>query len=165
MILGSIQRPVKPQIPFDTIGQDPLCPAPHPLPSQHPSQHMSTRATIPPTLSAPAAISAVRQDSPFPAPRPAHPPQHTNPPALSVPDVDSTSMVMQLDLKPIPSHELAGLVSLGAPIAPHSPTHSAGEDPDSEASPGSVIIITGMYSNHQLSSEELTLQCRLRYCS
>ena len=170
MILGSIQRPVKPQIPFDTIGQDSLCPSLHLLPSQHLPQHMNTQATIPPTLLVPAtsastALNVVGQDSPFPAPRPPHPPQHTNPSALSVPAVASTSTVMQLNLKTIPPNELAGLVSLGELIAPRSPTHSAREDPGSEASPGSVIIITGMCSIHQLLSEELTLQCRLRYCS
>ena len=171
MMPGSIQRPVKPHIPFDTIGQDSLCPAPHPLPSQHLPQPMNTQAFVPPTLPVPATISAptalktVGQDSPFPAPRPPHPPQTTNPLALSVPAVDSAPAVMQLDLKTIPPHELAGLVSLGESIAPHSPTHSAGEDPGSEASPGSVIIVSGMYSSHKLLCEELTLQCRLRYCS
>ena len=165
MTLASIQRPVKPQIPFDTIGQNSLCPTPHPLPSQHLPHHMNTRATTPPTLSMPGAISTstalnvVGRDSPFPAPRPPRPPQHANPSALSKPAVESTPTVMQLDLEPIPPHELAGLISLGEPIAPRSPTHSTGEDPGSEA--GSVIIITGMYSSHYLLSEELTLQCNV----
>src|SRR5258706_15801157 len=122
MILRSIQPPVQPPLPLNTIGQDSLCPAPHPLPSPH-LANLST---------------------------------------LSVPAADRISTVMQLDLKPIPPHKLVGLVSLGKPIAPHSPTPSASEDPGSEAS---VIIITGMSSIHHLLSEELTLQCRLRYCS
>ena len=57
---------------------------------------------------------------------------------------------MQLDLEPIPPHDLVDLVSLSEPqlIALLSPiTISSG--PGSDISPGSVIIITGMYSNYR----------------
>src|SRR5258706_5734271 len=127
VILGFTQHPVQPgglgtttlgkppHPPCEPISQNSLHPTPHP---PHPPQHINTRATIPSTLSVPAASSA--------------------------------STEMQLDLEPIPPHDLVDLVSLSEPqlIALLSPiTISSG--PSSDISPGSVIVITGMYSNYR----------------
>ena len=94
----------------------------------------------------------IGEDSLHPTPLPPHPPHPPQPPQhinTRTTTHSTPSTEMQLDLEPIPPHDLADLVSLSEPqpIALLSPvTISSGSG--SDISPGSVIVITGMYSNY-----------------
>ena len=112
---------------------------------QHPAQSTTTisRERLHPSL------DIITQDSFRPSPHSPHSPRHTNtrtttPSVLSVPALIGTPTEMELDLKLIPPHDLAGLVSLDEqqPINLISPIQTAGKV---RGSPKSVISISGIY--------------------
>ena len=112
---------------------------------QHPAQPTVTisREQLHPSL------DIVTQDSFCPPPHSPHSPHHTNtrtttPSVISAPALIGAPREMELDLKPIPSYDLASLVSPDEqqPSTLISPIHSTGEV---LGSPKSVISISGIY--------------------